>query len=303
MSRRRRRPKGRDISGILLLDKSKGGSSNQALQQVKRLFKAQKAGHTGSLDPLASGMLPLCFGRATKISGFLLDADKRYRVKARLGQATATGDAEGEVIEESPVPALNEKRVNKVLTGFIGETQQIPPMYSALKHEGKRLYELAREGVEVERKPRSITLTRLDLVELTDTSLSLDVQCSKGTYVRTLVEDIAKELGTIAHVIELRRTAVGPFDEGMVDIPALEKIAEEGLDALDALLKPVDMAVQHWQRVDLDADSRFYLMRGQPVMVPGAPTEGWVRIYGPNEDFIGAGEVMDDGRIAPRRML
>lgn len=296
--------RGRALDGILLLDKPVGLSSNAALQAVKRLYGARKAGHTGSLDPLASGLLPICFGEATKVSGFLLDADKHYWVRARLGVKTATGDAEGEVIARADAPIPPEARIREILREFVGEQEQIPPMHSAIKHEGKRLYELARAGVEVERKPRRIHIHDLALEGLRDDLLELRVHCSKGTYVRTLVEDIAERLGTHGHVVALRRLAVGPFGaQGMHDMRELEARAAEGRAALDALLLPTDEALSDWPRVVLDADSAFYLGRGQPVQVPRAPTSGWVRVYDQSEHLLGVGEVMDDGRIAPKRLL
>ncbi|MGB1580547.1 MAG: tRNA pseudouridine(55) synthase TruB, partial [Nevskiales bacterium] len=231
---RGRRARGRNISGILLLDKPIGRSSNAALQEVKRLFDARKAGHTGSLDPLATGLLPICFGHATKLSGYLLDADKAYWVKARLGERTDTADAEGEVIERLPVPDLSSRSVLDVLGSFLGEQEQLPPMYSALKHEGKRLYELARAGEEVERKKRRINIYDLQLLSAQADELVMSVRCSKGTYIRTLVEDIAQALGTVGHVAALRHTAVGAFTgEQMIDLPNLHALAEAGVDALD----------------------------------------------------------------------
>jgi len=302
---RRRRPRGRNVSGILLLDKPLGISSNQALQQVKRLFKAQKAGHTGSLDPLATGLLPLCFGNATKVSGFLLDADKRYWVRVKLGVTTTTADAEGEVIESKPAEHISEQDILAVLPGFTGVIQQLPPMYSALKHNGQRLYKLAREGIEVEREPREITIHSLELTKTEVPEFELMVHCSKGTYVRTLAEDIGNKLGCGAHVAGLRRTKVGPFtDEHLVTLEHLEHLAEAGdLSELDQLLLPMDTGLQHWPAVQLTANSSFYVKQGQPVQVPQAPLEGWVRIYGSNDEFIGVGEIDDDGRVAPRRLL
>lgn len=299
-----RRRKGRPLNGILLLDKPKGDSSNAALQTVKRLFEARKAGHTGSLDPLASGLLPICFGEATKVSGFLLDADKRYWVRARLGEQTATGDAEGEVTQTAPAGHLKEEAVRAVLETFMGEIDQIPSMYSAIKHKGRRLYELAREGIEVEREPRRIRVHELTLLDLGDDSMTLEMSCSKGTYVRTLVEDIAIALDTRAHVSDLRRLAVGPFDQQPVyDMDTLREKAEQGLAALDSTLLPAETALSHWPPIQLDADSAYYLRRGQPVQVPRAPTQGWVRIYDDRKKLLGVGQVLDDGRIAPRRML
>ncbi len=294
----------RDVHGILLLDKPVGMSSNQALQAVKRLYRARKAGHTGSLDPMASGLLPICLGEATKISGFLLGADKHYLVTVRLGVRTATGDTEGEVLETRPVPPLDPEDVEPVLERFRGEIEQIPPMYSAVKHQGERLYRLARKGVEVERHPRRVTIRELRLVALRPEELELEVRCSKGTYIRTLAEDIGEALGCGGHVSALRRLGVEPFDEPeMVPLETLrERAAEGGPGALDAFLLPVEAALAGWPAVRLDADLAYYVRQGQPVLVPRAPTEGWVRLY---EDgrFLGVGEVLDDGRIGPRRLL
>jgi len=300
----RRRTKGRNVEGILLLDKPVGLTSNEALQKVKWLYRARKAGHTGSLDPLADGLLPLCFGAATKISAFLLDADKHYRVRARLGVRTTTADAEGEVIEERPVPALDEPAIEAALERFRGEIEQLPPMYSALKHQGERLYNLARKGIEVERTPRKVVIHQLRLLSLASPDLDLDVHCSKGTYVRTLAEDIGEVLGCGAHVTALRRTGVGPYqDTAAVTLAELEQRAEQGVAVVDGLLLPVDSALAHWPEVKLIADAAFYVRKGQPVLVPKAPTEGWVRLYADGGRFIGVGEILDDGRVAPRRLL
>lgn len=298
-----RRRGGRPVNGILLLDKPVGDTSNAALQRVKRLFQARKAGHTGSLDPLASGMLPLCLGEATKVSAFLLDADKAYQVRCRLGQRTDTADADGRITEERPVPELDPEVVEAALARFRGAIEQVPPMYSAVKHQGERLYKLAREGVEVERKPRQVSIHELEAAGLEGEELLLTVRCSKGTYVRTLVEDIAGALGTVGHVVALRRTQVGPFREaGMVDMETLETRAGEGLEALDALLLDLDTAIADWPAVRLDPDSAYYIRQGQPVLVPRAPTEGWVRLYR-EQDFLGMGEIIADGRVAPRRLV
>ncbi|MCH7894557.1 MAG: tRNA pseudouridine(55) synthase TruB [Proteobacteria bacterium] len=298
------RQKGRVIDGVLLLDKPIGLTSNQALQRVKRLFDARKAGHTGSLDPLASGLLPICLGQATKVSGFLLNAGKRYQVVARLGQRTDTGDADGQVIEERPVPALDRGLVKRVLARFEGSQTQVPPMYSAIKHQGQRLYKLARQGIEIERQPREIEIHGLELLSLEADALELEVACSKGTYVRTLVEDIARALGTVAHVIVLRRLGVGPYAEGrMYKLEELEALAEQGMERLDELLLPVDSALEHWPSVELGADSAYYLMQGQAVMAPGAPSSGKVRLYDEGHGFLGIGEVKLDGRVAPTRLF
>ncbi|MGD1984792.1 MAG: tRNA pseudouridine(55) synthase TruB [Chromatiaceae bacterium] len=300
---RRRRRQGRPVSGILLLDKPLGLSSNHALQQVKRLFDARKAGHTGSLDPLATGMLPLCFGDATKLSAFLLDADKTYRFKVLLGVKTATGDAEGDVLSTRPVDGISVGSVETVLQRFVGDILQLPPMYSALKHQGKRLYELAREGVEVEREPRAVTIHELSLGQVDLPEFELHVRCSKGTYVRTLAEDIGEALGCGAHVTALRRTGVGPYaGHAMVSMDQVESAAEQGHAALDDLLLPIDTALADWPAVRVGADAAFYLGQGQAVMVPKAPTEGWVRVYH-GDAFLAVGEVQDDGLIAPRRLM
>jgi len=313
----RRKNKGRNVSGVLLLDKPQGCSSNHILQKVKRLFGAAKAGHTGSLDPLATGMLPVCFGEATKISAFLLDSDKRYHLKCQLGVSTATGDAEGEVTEEKDASFITEQDVRAVLPEFIGEIEQIPPMYSALKHNGERLYKLARQGIEVERKPRSVSIYDIKYISLSiddlpendqpknvhkQVILELEVSCSKGTYVRTLAEDIAKKLNSCAHITALRRLSVGPYDGDMLTIEQLSAFAEQDSDVLDACLQPIDSGVADWPDVHLGADAAFYVRQGQAVMVPHAPTQGWVRIYDQSQ-FLGLGEIQDDGMVAPRRMI
>jgi tRNA pseudouridine55 synthase len=300
----RRRAKGRDVNGILLLDKPSGITSNAALQQVKRLYFARKAGHTGSLDPLASGVLPICMGEATKVSAFLLDADKRYRVRCRLGVRTATGDAEGETVETRAVDSYSRAQLESVLERFRGSIEQIPPMYSALKHQGQRLYKLARQGVEVERQPRPVEIYALLLTAQRDDWIEIEVHCSKGTYVRTLVEDIGERLGCGAHVCALRRTGVGPYDEaGLVTIAMLEELKQSDLAAMDRLLLPIESALTQWPGVELSSDAAFYLQQGQPVLVPRAPTSGWVRLYERDHTFLGMGEILDDGRVAPRRLM
>ena len=304
----RRQSPGRNVTGILLLDKPLGLTSNAALQRVKRLYRAAKAGHTGSLDPLATGLLPVCLGAATKFSAFLLDADKRYRVTVRLGVTTTTADAEGEVVETRAVAGIGAEQVRAVLPRFSGEIDQLPPMYSAVKHEGQRLYKLAREGVEVERKTRRISIFALELVAQEGADVVLDVHCSKGTYVRTLAEDIGEALGCGGHVAALRRTGVGPYLESAEPFVTMDRIEEaaeqEGAAAmLDALLLPLDSALGHWPAVRLSADAGFYLRQGQAVLVPRAPTEGLVRLYDPSEHFLGVGEILDDGKVQPKRLL
>lgn len=301
----RRHVKGRDVNGILLLDKPAGITSNDALQQVKRLYFARKAGHTGSLDPLASGVLPICMGEATKVSAFLLDADKRYDVRCQLGVRTATADAEGEVLETRPVADYSDQQIEAVLKQFRGEIEQVPPMYSALKHEGQRLYKLARQGVEVEREARPVTIYELTMTGRGADWVDIRVHCSKGTYVRTLAEDIGERLGCGAHVSELRRTAVGPYaDEGqLVTLDRLRELKANDMPAMDKLLLPLETALTQWPGVELSADAAFYLRQGQPVLVPRAPTSGWVRLYVGNRSFLGMGEILDDGRVAPRRLI
>ncbi len=293
------------VNGILLLDKPLGLTSNAALQKVKRLFNAKKAGHTGSLDPLATGMLPLCFGEATRVSQFLLDSDKYYRVTVILGVKTTTGDAEGSVIVQRPVENVTSERIKEVFQQFQGAISQIPPMYSAVKFQGKPLYRLARQGVEVERKPRIVTIHSLDLMAFSGESFEMAVRCSKGTYVRTLAEDIGELLGCGAHVGGLRRLEVFPYQaEGMHTLEELEAAhAEKGPAALKAFLLPIDTSVQHLPPVRLTSSGTFYLRMGQAVMVPHLPMSGWVRLIADDGRFMGIGEITDDGKVAPRRLL
>jgi tRNA pseudouridine55 synthase len=302
MSRRHRR--GRAVDGVVLLDKPVGLTSNQALQAVKNLYRARKAGHTGSLDPLASGMLPVCLGEATKLSAFLLNADKRYQVACRLGVTTRTGDAEGEVVQERPVPSLTLDRIDAVIERFRGEIQQIPPMHSALHHEGRRLYELAREGVEVERAARTVTIYALHAEAIEGDEFRFEVACSKGTYVRSLAEDIGEALGCGAYVTALRRPQVRPYrEEQMVTFERLESLAEAGIDALDEVLLPMDTALMEWPGIHLNHEMAGYVRHGQPVLVPRSPTDGMVRLYEGETAFIGVGEIIDDGRVAPKRLM
>jgi len=300
----RRSNPGRNVQGILLLDKPLGETSNAALQKVKRIYFARKAGHTGSLDPLAGGLLPICFGSATKISAFLLDADKRYWVRVKLGETTTTGDAEGELLETRPTAGITESDIRTALERFVGEIRQIPPMYSALKHKGKRLYALARDGVEVEREARTVRIYKIELLSIKLPEFEINVSCSKGTYVRTLAEDIGTVLGCGAHVSALRRTGVGPFDATqLVSMDDLNRAFEQGRDALQALLLPMESALCDWPAVKLNADSTHYVKQGQAVLVPNAPTAGKVRLYDEKENFIGVGEILEDGRVAPKRLM
>jgi tRNA pseudouridine55 synthase len=295
-----RRKSGRDIDGMLLLDKSPGMSSNGAVQRAKRLFQANKVGHTGSLDPIATGLLPLCLGEATKLSGFLLDTDKRYFVRARLGRTT-TGDIEGETVDERPVPALDEASVESVLQRFRGEIDQVPPMYSALKHGGQRLYDLARKGEEVVREPRRVSIYALRLVELGADFLDLDVHCSKGTYIRSLVEELGAALVCGGHVEQLRRTAVGRLSvDHAVTLSHLETLDDgERL----SLLLPLTAIADELPLFKLSAEVAFFLRKGQAVFVPNAPSLGLVRLFTREGAFLGIGEVTDDGMVAPKRLV
>jgi tRNA pseudouridine55 synthase len=288
-------------SGILLLDKPAGMSSNSALQRVRRLFGGCKAGHAGSLDPLATGMLPLCLGEATKIAGEILSNRKRYRFTLALGARTATGDREGPVTEEAPVPARWQEELPAVLQRFLGPGRQVPPMYSALKRDGQPLYRLARAGVTVERAPREIEIFELQPVSQAEQSVELDVLCSKGTYVRTLAEDIARSLGTCGHVTALRRSWVEPFEEeSMVTLEAVTRACEEG--AAPALL-PADRPLEHLPAVLLDAWQADRIGHGQEVILVRSPPPGRVRLYGPSRRFLGLGESDGRGKVRPRRLF
>lgn len=294
----------RALHGVLLLDKPAGITSNQAVQRVKRLSNADKAGHTGSLDPLATGMLPICFGEATKLTSFMLAADKTYRVTARFGVGTDTGDAEGKVIVEAAVPVLSESAIDAALAQFTGEISQVPPMFSALKHEGQRLYALARRGMDVVRSPRIVRIHELTALGYRSPELELQLRCSKGTYVRTLVEDLAKVLGTVGHVTALRRLEVAPFGgQPMTALETLERSCAETPQAIDRFLLPVDSAIADWPRLRLRAEAAQKLAHGQSVTTePGWP-EGHVRLYSPAEGLIGIGEILPDGRLVPRRIF
>lgn len=293
------------INGILLLDKPLNITSNSALQRVKRLFSAKKAGHTGSLDPLATGMLPICFGEATKVSQFLLDSNKAYQVDVKLGVKTTTGDAEGEVTSTRPVQGVTQDAIAAVLATFSGVIDQVPPMFSAIKYQGKPLYELARKGIEIERKSRKVRIYSIELTHFAGDVFSFIVRCSKGTYVRTLAEDIGEKLGCGAHVCGLRRVEVEPYGENkMYTLEKLESLlAEQGEDALLQCLLPIETSVQNLSRVRLSPSATFYVRTGQPVMVPHLPLSGWVRLISDNDQFIGIGEILDDGRVAPRRLV
>jgi len=290
-----------------VLDKPQGLSSNEALQRVKRLFNARKAGHTGSLDPLATGVLPLCFGEATKLSQFLLDSDKRYRVEIQFGVRTDTGDAEGQVIAKTETVEIDRNQLEDALSKFVGTIEQIPPMYSAIKQQGVPLYKLAREGKEVERASREVTVYSLDLRDFNGLQLELDVHCSKGTYIRTLADDLGELLGCGAHVKELRRLQAGSFDEASsVSLERLEEVRQasekDDYSTIDEYLQPMDRAVADLPEVELPEVTAGWIKQGQPVLVRHLPEAGLVRLY-QDDMFIGIGSILDDGRVAPRRMI
>ena len=294
-----RRRKGRDVHGVLLLDKPAGLSSNQAVQRVRWLFGARKAGHTGTLDPFATGMLPICLGEASKTPAFMLDAVKTYEDRARLGEATETGDIEGAVTDNKDIPELDAEAIEAVMAAFRGDIEQVPPMYSALKHQGTPLYKLAREGKVVERPVRRVTIHRFELLSWSAPDLEFGVQCSKGTYVRTLAEDLAVALGTCAHLRALRRTASGCFTGGMVTLEAIEAAAGQGT-ADDLLLAP-DAGLADWPRIDLDDTTATRFSHGNPVPVRSA-APGMVRVYGPDDHLLGLGEVAGQ-ELKPRRIM
>ncbi len=305
-----RRQRGRDVNGMIVVDKPTGMSSNDAVQRAKRLYQARKVGHTGSLDPLATGVLPLCFGEATKFSQFLLDSDKKYWVRIRLGVRTDSGDSDGTVLQTRPVVGVDAVAVEAVLEEFRGEFEQVPSMFSAIKYQGQPLYKLARRGVEVERRPRAVTVYSNELTAFEGDRLELEIHCSKGTYVRTIAEEIGEKLGCGAHVCALRRRKAGPYDQTeMVSFDELERQYDAGgLAALDALLLSVASAVRDWPVVSLSDATAFYIRQGQPVIVPHAPTSGRVQLMeqsteGSKQMFIGVGEILDDGRVAPRRLV
>ncbi|CBV44019.1 tRNA pseudouridine(55) synthase TruB [Halomonas elongata] len=300
MARRRR---GLPVNGVLLLDKPRSVSSNHALQRARRLFQAQKAGHTGTLDPMATGLLPICFGEATKFSSHLLEADKVYRTRVELGTVTDTGDAEGEVVERREVPALGEAGLRETLTHFIGEIEQVPPMHSALKHQGRKLYELAREGKTVERAARRVTVYDARLLACEEAAFEMEVRVSKGTYIRTLAEDIGQALGCGGHISELRRLKTGPFEsEGMLSLEALERLIEDA--AQDSALLPVDVLVAHLPRRDMSAAGARCLRFGQAATGEAGdlPADSLTRLYHADA-FLGLGVVTAAGDIAPRRLL
>ncbi|OAN14190.1 tRNA pseudouridine(55) synthase [Photobacterium jeanii] len=307
-----RRRKGRPIDGVILLDKPTGISSNDTLQKVKRIYFAQKAGHTGALDPLATGMLPICFGEATKFSQFLLDSDKRYRVIAKLGERTDTSDSDGEVVQTREVK-VDRGQLERCIAKFRGTTDQIPSMYSALKYQGRKLYEYAREGIEVPRESRKITVYSVDLLRFSNNEVEMELHVSKGTYIRTIVDDLGEMLGCGAHVTYLRRTGVAKYPiERMVTIEQLEALLEQAKsqdispgELLDPLLLPTDTAVQDLPEVQITPALATYILHGNPVQAGPVPAEGTtVRItVGEQREFIGVGVIDADGMLAPKRVM
>ncbi len=327
------------MDGILLLDKPRGISSNDALQKAKRIFGARKAGHTGNLDVQADGLLPVCFGEATKVCRYLLDADKRYVAEFTLGARTTTGDGEGAILSTASTEGIERDAIEAALRGFVGTIEQIPPMYSAIKRNGQPLYKLARQGIEVERPKRTVHIREFTIREFSNPRLVVNVSCSKGTYIRTLAEDLGeklacgahmrrervrargiheckpagsrscsrpgrKKLACGAHVSALRRERVGAYQLADAwSIPALERVAEEGIEMLDKVLLPLDTALEFMPSIALTEDAEYYVARGQPVLVPRAPTSGLLRLYSAGEQFVGVGEILDDGRVAPRRLF
>ncbi|WP_440874038.1 tRNA pseudouridine(55) synthase TruB [Thalassotalea sp. PLHSN55] len=308
-----KRRKGRPINGVLLLDKPYEMSSNNALQKVKRIYFAQKAGHTGALDPLATGMLPICLGEGTKFSQFLLDTDKTYIVTAKLGVRTTTSDADGEVVSEKPVD-VSDKQLFEAVDTFRGTTEQVPSMYSALKYQGQPLYKYAREGIEVPRESREITVFKLDVLRFEGDEVDMEIHVSKGTYIRTIVDDLGELLGCGAHVSMLRRISVGSYPrDKMVTMEQLETLLEQAnaddvspSTLLDPLLLPMNTAVAGMPAVTVDDMSANFLRHGNPVQCSGAPADGVVQVYiGDNVEtgeFIGVGQIDDDGLVAPKRI-
>ena len=300
------RKKGNDVDGILLLDKPLGRSSNSALQKARYIFNAKKAGHTGSLDPLATGVLPICFGQASKVTPFLLDSDKRYRCTAQLGVTTTTGDKEGEELETREVTSFTESNIEKVLENYRGAIEQIPPMHSALKHNGQPLYKLARQGIEVKRKVRHVTIHELTLVEFDKDSITLDVHCSKGTYIRTLAQDIGDDLGFGAHLSMLRRTDVSPFDcDTLYTLEDLKKLAEE--NKLAEVLLPIDSVLLEFPEIQLTDEEVSLIRNGIKIRRQDTPKSDMIRLYSPQNEFLGIGEYLlsenNQALLKPKRLM
>lgn len=298
-----RRKRGRRIDGILILDKPQGYSSNGALQQCRRALDAQKAGHTGALDPLATGVLPVCFGEATKFSQYLLDAEKAYLATICFGETRTTGDAEGEVVETSNASHLTAESVEQAMQGFKGAIKQVPPMYSALKKDGQPLYKLARQGIEIEREARDVVIEAFDMLDFIPDERAfcqVFVRCSKGTYIRSLAEDLGASLGVGAHLTALRRTEAGPFD--LSDAMTLEQVQSAGQDLVARLL-PIDAGLQYLTRLTLGEQEIEKLLQGQRVNVLNDANSGIVRVARASGEFVGLAKASEDGEIAPLRMI
>ncbi len=287
----------RNVDGILLLDKAIGPSSNAVLQSVKTLFQAKKAGHTGSLDPLATGMLPICFGRATRFCQYLLAADKSYLVGFKLGIATTTGDKEGEVIATKQAPSLSRADLEQYIKPFCGEIWQVPSMYSALKHKGRPLYEYARKGIEIKREPRQLTINEFSVLDIDNDLVFCKVTCSKGTYIRSLVTDLGEAIGCGAHVVELRRLTVGGFKkQQMVCLDQLQSACDkDGLAALNDFVLPVSQAVNHFSQYEIMPAQLQCLAQGKTIMMPNTTNAGFIALYSEKTQFLGVGEVLADG--------
>jgi len=294
----------RDIDGVVLLDKDSGSSSNHVLQQVKRLFGANKAGHTGSLDPLASGLLPICLGQATKVAQFLLDGDKRYFVRAKFGQISSTGDSEGKITKFGSTQGIDEGSIKTILSQFVGDLNQVPPMYSALKRNGTPLYKLARKGIEIERSPRLVTVYDINFLGFDDTVVSLDVICSKGTYIRTLVEDMGKSLGCGGYVVELRRTGFAHLDLGKSKTyEQLSKLREQNLETLDSVIISADEMLPNLQSVYLDSEQARDIRLGKKIEYVGFSTSQKLKLYDDHKQFMGIGENNLKSEILPKRLF
>ncbi|MBM38377.1 MAG: tRNA pseudouridine(55) synthase TruB [Woeseia sp.] len=295
---------GEDVNGLLLLNKPSGVTSNKALQIVRKLLNAKKAGHTGSLDPAATGMLPLCFGQATKVCKYLLNSDKSYLVTATLGIATDTGDREGKEISNSPIPNKSSKEWEKIIQSFVGRSNQIPPMHSALKINGKRLYEIARHGEKIDRKPRPIEISSINLLESSLSQLIFRVRCSKGTYIRTLVEDIAKKAGTVAYTSKLHRESVGDFkSENMIEMSVIESLVEQDINNIREKLLPVDIALLGMPKLTINPNNVAKFCAGQKIKDFSDRKNGLTRVYKSDQKFIGIGEVTPNGALSPRRIF
>ena len=294
----------RDINGVVLLDKASGSSSNYVLQQVKRLFCANKAGHTGSLDPLASGLLPICLGQATKVAQFLLDDDKRYLVRAKFGQVSSTGDSEGKIVNFGSTKGINESSIKTILLQFIGEINQVPPMYSALKRNGTPLYKLARKGIEIERSPRPVNIHEINFLGLKESVVSLEVFCSKGTYIRTLVEDIGKSLGCGGYVVELRRTGFAHLNlSESKTYEQLSKLKEQNLESLDSVILSADEMLPNLKSVYLDSEQTRDIRLGKKIQYIGFSASHKLKLFDHNKQFLGIGESNLISEILPKRLF